>query len=194
MRVGFARPQTHCLTTRKSASPAVTTPAEWFVSANSQLYGPYSEEQIVAFAREGRISAGTMVRNGRSGPFDEAAKVTILAPIFGASAAPPKATAAGEEAKPGNFVLIADLRQRGSVAFEAAVAKLGPSYRLSPNVWMVQSALTAGAIRNELTPTIAGHDNVVVIDASRNKIAWFGLGPQADSSLRAIWLKGETKP
>lgn len=178
----------------------MTTSPEWFVSANSQLYGPYTEQQLIAFAGEGRVTAGTMIRNGTSGPFEEAAKVPILAAIFGASAAPthtnatPTKAAQGEEAKPGNFVIIADLRQRGGVAFEAALYNLGPTYRLSPNVWMLQSPLTAGAIRNELTPKVAGHDNFVVVDATRNKIAWFGLGPQADSSLRAIWLKGDPKP
>lgn len=171
----------------------MTTSLEWFVSANSQLYGPYPEEQLVAFAREGRITAATMVRSGRSGPFEEAGKVPALAAAFGpATTTPPKVTAA-EEAKPGNFVIIADLRQRGGTAFEGALAKLGPNYRLSPNVWVLQSALTAGAVRNELTPTIGGHDNCVVVDVSRNKIAWFNLGPQADSSLRAIWLKGDPK-
>jgi hypothetical protein len=171
----------------------VNAPSEWFVSANSQLYGPYSEEQLIAFAKEGRVTAGTMVRNGRSGPFDEASKVPVLAAIFGATVSPPKATAA-DEARPVNFVIIADLRQRGAVPFEAAINKLGPNYRLSPNVWMLQSALTAGAIRNELTPTVGGHDNCVVVDATRNKIAWFNLGPQADASLRAIWLKGGGEP
>lgn len=167
----------------------MNTSAEWFVSANSQLYGPYSEEQLLTFAREGRVTAQTMVRAGRSGAFDEAGKFAALSSAFAASPSSSKAPA--EDAKPGNFVIIADLRQRGAVPFEAALNRIGPNYRLSPNVWMLQSPLTAGAIRNELTPHVQGHDNCVVIDASRNKIAWFNLGPQADSSLRAIWLKGE---
>lgn len=120
----------------------------------------------------------------------QAASHPALAQDFGLQpSAPRSAPSERADNKPVNFVVVADLRSRGSLPFEAALNKIGPNYRLNPLVWLLQSSLTAGAIRNEVTPHVGANDHLFIVDTLRSKIAWYNFGPQADAHIRSIWLR-----
>jgi len=70
---------------------------------------------------------------------------------------------------------------------------LGPTYRLNQLVWLLHSDNSAGAIRNELVQHLGNTDNVFIADASRGKMAWFNLGPEADARIRKVWTKAGDK-
>ena len=148
-----------------------------------------------SFIAEGRVAAATMVREGNSGPFGTAASFPMLTEPFpdAAHAPSPPGPVDTEERSLANFVVVADLRSANSVAFEAALNRIGLNYRVNPNVWLLQSKLTPGSIRNDVAPLLGASDHILVIDTAHSKIAWANFGPQADAQLRAIWIKAATK-
>jgi hypothetical protein len=193
----------------------------WRINVSGQVYGPYTGHQIKAFADEGRIAPHSIVRAGEQGPWITAIDDPVLGQLFvkqsgAAPAAPPQAqaqpqpmhrpaatetpttspapaAAAGAELATANFVIVADLRSRGSQPFEAAISKMGESYRLNPLVWLLHTDRTAGAIRNELIQHIGQSDTLFIVDANRGKTAWSNLGPEPDAKIRKVWKRNDTK-
>jgi len=177
----------------------------WRINVSGQVYGPYTGHQIKAFAAEGRLAAHSIVQTGEAGPWITAIDDPVLAQLFVVANPPaarpisePKAQA-GRAAQPAaattpelatsNFIIIADIRGRASAPFEAALNRLGINFRLNPLVWLLHSEYTAGAIRNELVTHLGNTDSVFIADAGRGKMAWFNLGPEADSRIRKVWQK-----
>jgi hypothetical protein len=179
--------------------------SSWRINVSGQIYGPYTGQQIKAFATEGRLAPHSIVQAGE-GPWITAIDDPVLgqlfvqkqtqkpsAPVaaqgFGARAAAESAPAAQAEPTSANFVVIADLRSRGSGPFEAAISRLGDVYRLNQLVWLLHTDRTAGTIRNELIQHMGNNDHLVIVDATRGKTAWFNLGPEGDSKIRRVWKR-----
>jgi hypothetical protein len=163
----------------------------WRINVSGQVYGPYSGHQIKAFAEEGRVAPHSIVQADERGPWITAIDDPVLAQLFAkpfGQASLPKADTGADTAS-ANFVVIADLRT-GSATFELALAKLGENYRLSSQAWLLHTAHTVGAVRNELVQHVGSLDGIFVIDASRGgKTAWFNLGPEADAKIRKVWRR-----
>lgn len=176
--------------------------SRWRINVSGQVYGPYTGHQLKAFAQEGRIAQHSIVQAGEQGPWITAIDDPVLGQLF-VQKQPPAQTSiapgptaqagAGAEVTHANFVIVADLRSRGSAPFEASIAKMGESYRLNPLVWLLHSNRTAGAIRNELVPHLGQSDTLLIVDATRSKTAWFNLGPEPDAKIRKVWKRAGDK-
>lgn len=191
----------------------------WRINVSGRVYGPYTGHQIKAFADEGRIAPHSIVQAGEQGPWITAIDDPVLGQLFvkhsGPAPAAPlpqthapqpahrpaaqetpatsAATAAGADVTSANFVIVADLRSRGSAPFEAAISKMGESYRLNPLVWLLHTDRTAGTIRNELVQHMGQSDTLFIVDANRGKTAWSNLGPEPDAKIRRVWKRNESK-
>ena len=190
----------------------------WRINVSGQVYGPYTGHQIKAFAAEGRIAAHSILQTGESGPWITAIDDPVLAQLFVVSQPPAArpmaepiqhrthpapaaqparhaepaaqpAAAATPDLPSSNFIIIGDIRGRASTPFEAALNRLGANFRLNPLTWLLHSEYSAGAIRNELVTHLGSTDSVFIVDAGRGKMAWFNLGPEADSRIRRVWQK-----
>jgi hypothetical protein len=179
----------------------------WRVNVSGQVYGPYTGHQLRAFAAEGRIAAHSIVQSG-DGPWITAIDDPVLGQLFVQKTekqAPPaqqpqgfgvrSGTAEGVQVEPqsANFIIIADLRSRGSAPFEGAIARMGEAYRLNQLVWLLHTERTVAAIRNELVQHVGQSDNLMIVDATRGKTAWFNLGPEVDSKIRKVWRRPADK-
>jgi len=179
--------------------------SSWRINVSGQVYGPYTGQQIKAFATEGRLAPHSIVQAG-DGPWITAIDDPVLGQLFvqkqaqkpaapapaqgfGPRGAAEPASAAAAEHTSANFVVIADLRSRGSGPFEAAISRLGDVYRLNPLVWLLHTDRTAGTIRNELIQHMGQSDHLIIVDATRGKTAWFNLGPEGDSKIRRVWKR-----
>lgn len=179
--------------------------SSWRINVSGQVYGPYTGQQIKAFATEGRLAPHSIVQAGE-GPWITAIDDPVLGQLFvqkqaakpaapaqaqgfGARAAVEPAAGAVAEPASANFVVIADLRSRGSGPFEAAISRLGEVYRVNPLVWLLHTDRSAGTIRNDLIQHMGQNDHLVIVDATRGKTAWFNLGPEGDSKIRKVWKR-----
>ena len=193
-----------------SASVSDTPNGLWRINVSGQVYGPYTGQQIKAFASEGRIAPHSIVQTGEQGPWITAIDDPVLGQLFVKTPLPvaqPMGKVPAEkvtvvetsqpvtvsEVTSANFVVIADIRSRGSMPFESALNKLGDNYRLNPIVWLLHTDRTAGAIRNELVQHLGQNDNLFIVDATRGKTAWFNLGPEPDAKIRRVWKRTADK-
>lgn len=105
------------------------------------------------------------------------------------SAAPMFPTERDVHAEPTNFVIVFDLRSRGHNKLEEHIMSLGRAVRVLPGVWLLNATMTSGAIRNQLMKYFGTNDTFCIVDATRDKLAWFNLGPEVDSQIRQVWRR-----
>ena len=86
-----------------------------------------------------------------------------------------------------NMVIITDVKSRSSGPLENAVMSLGPAYKISANVWVVHTPSGAPEVVNSLTQHLGSTDRLFVVDATRNRTAWFNMGPETDAKIRQVW-------
>jgi hypothetical protein len=94
-----------------------------------------------------------------------------------------------EEPENSNFVLIFDVKSRGHGKLEEDIMNMGRSVKILPGIWLLNGPYTAGNIRNQLLHHFGTLDSFFIIDASRDKLAWFNLGPEVDSTIRQVWRR-----
>jgi hypothetical protein len=99
--------------------------------------------------------------------------------------------------KPGeraHIVVIADMKSRSIDGLEEEIFKLGPAYAFLPQAWLLSTDLSVNAIRNQLVQQLGKLDVLFVIDATRDKAAWFNFGPEADARIRRNWARTTETP
>lgn len=172
----------------------------WTINVGGRVYGPYTSERMRGFAGEGRLAPQSLIAREGTADWHEAHDEPEFAELFGvrsAQATTPAATpAANGGAAPQDMgtpraqvAIVLDVKSRVSNTFEQTIMNLGPAYRLLPNVWIVATEETANAVRNRLVQELGKLDSLFVIDATRNKAAWFNFGPEADVRIRRVWQK-----
>lgn len=192
--------------------------ASWFVSVDGKSYGPYTEDQITSFIRQGRIGAQSPVmREGEAWANAEA--YVQFAHLFTAAQGTPEApqptqptapvaqespaavsapaqavgaavVASGEHAQEdelAKIIIIAELRTGSSVAFEAAVSRLGRTYRLNHYVWLVHTAWSLAQVRKEIAAHVGRNDPLFIADTTHGRAAWINFGPGAEATIKALW-------
>lgn len=92
-------------------------------------------------------------------------------------------------AESSNFIIVFDLKSRGHTKLEEQIMALGRAVRVQAGVWLLNAHMTSGAIRNSLTKFFGSGDTFFIVDATRDKIAWFNLGPEADAQIRQVWRR-----
>lgn len=164
------------------SEPASSVPAagQWWVEVRGKAYGPYSMAQLSRFVVEGRVRPSTLVSDKQDGAWIEARKVIGLMK--------PRAGAANDaEAVAANLFVFADIRSGAEPGFLAALEAMGSMCELSPGLWLTRTRFSAGVVRNALSQTLQQGDRFVVIDATRDRFAWFNLGPEVDVRVAKVW-------
>lgn len=179
----------------------------WYVNAKNQTFGPYSHEQMKAFAQERRLAPQSLVRMGEDGSFvtaeshaalvryfepnglqsgDTAVERKAAAPVAGAPIQAPVATVPAD-GQISNFVIVVQVRAGAMREFEAGLKILGPSFRLNAQTWLLQSERNANTIKMTLSPHIGSQDQMLIVDAGRNRLAWHNITVFDASRMRDIW-------
>lgn len=187
----------------------------WVLQVSGRIYGPYTGHALRDYVREGRVVANSMLaRTGQPAGEEEwipAAQDPVLCQLFSAADAElvqvrqdlqtPAPTGGGPQGfgskktqtdrrnQPTsyNIVIITDVKSRSSGPLENAVMSLGPAYKISANVWVVHTPSGAPEVVNLLTQHLGGSDRLFVVDATRNRTAWFNMGPETDAKIRQVW-------
>ncbi len=184
-------------------------PDTWMISVAGRSYGPYRLEQMRGFAAEGRLAPHSLVASGDDEGFRPASEDPELAALFqpaqplSTAPAPQFFTAEGNaeaqsigrgevETPAGeiaHFVIVADMKSRSISGLEEEIFNFGPAFSIMPQAWLLQSDQPLTALRNALVQKLGKLDVLFVMDATRDKAAWFNFGPEADTRLRRVWQR-----
>jgi hypothetical protein len=165
--------------------------AKWWVQIRGKGFGPYSIEQMARFMAEGRVRPSTLVADNPNGGWIEARRVLALRGLRTPSVSNDSQTEAA------NVFVNAEIVSGSWNAFMAALESMGAVCDLAPGLWLVRTRFSAGVIRNTLSQTLERGDRFVVIDATRDRFAWFNLGPEIDVRIGKVWngpLREEKRP
>lgn len=69
----------------------------------------------------------------------------------------------------------------------AAVSRLGVAVPLLPGAWFLSTRLGGGEAAEELRRSMNADDLLLVVDASNNEFARFGIGCEACESVDELW-------
>ena len=176
----------------------------WSISVNGRSYGPYTAEQMRAFAAEGRLAAHSLVCRPGAEQFAPASQDSELSTLFQptAPARPVFFTAEGDQGQQNfgrheeesageraHYIIIADMKSRSIAGLEEEIFNFGPAYPILPQAWVVTSDVSINAMRNALVQKLGKLDTIFIVDASHDKAAWFNFGPEADTRIRRLWQK-----
>ncbi len=174
----------------QEAAPSAqnSAPAGWWVQVRGQAYGPYTVAQMTQFVAEGRVRPATMVSDKPEHGWTEARRVDAIMGAFRTDNANSNAPEAA------NVFVFAEIHSGAWNPFMAALESMGALADLAPGLWLLRTRHSAGVIRNTLSQTLEHGDKFVVMDATRDRFAWFNLGPEVDVRIKQVWngaLKGE---
>lgn len=189
----------------------------WFVQSAGRVWGPYPEQRIATFVEEGRVAADTLVGQSEAGPFAPAGHQARLAGLFGLSGQPvpeaepvrPREPTAWRSAErqaaasdpahaqprlaaaplaPARPLLVwASLRTVRPERLEELIGAHGPFVRIQNGLWLVRARMGPPALRNVLTRRLAPEDQLMVLAAPLDAVAWFNLEGDTDRTLRQLW-------
>ena len=166
-----------------TVSAKTSTNPQWWVQVRGQAYGPYSFDQLSHFVEEGRIRPSTPVSDKPEAGWTEARRIGGLMPQHRAElhVEPAKSDTGA------NVFVFAEIRSGAWMAFMAALEAMGVLAELAPGLWLVRTRFSAGIVRNTLSQTLERGDKFAVIDATRDRLAWYNLGPEVDVRLGHVW-------
>ncbi len=161
----------------------------WFVKVDGRIYGPYTSPQMRGYISEGRVADYTQVSVQGDGDWKPASDVEILASWITENRESRIAETATEN--PANLLVITQVNEDASEAVGSVLARYGETVDIVPGVWMVRARTTASVLRNDLSHLLDRDDKLMVVDASRDRSAWFNFATETDAKVRELW-RGET--
>jgi hypothetical protein len=184
---------------------------QWWVQAQGRSFGPFTIEQMVEFVSQDRIAGHTLVCATGDAVWRQAGDVARLstallsrrfpaavpadAPVAAAtvkSEPVARTTVSGDvtgdlNGAGANMLICALIHSPAAARFEGALRDLGMGAQLWSGAWLLRTGATVAQVRKRLAAMLEPQDQLVVIDASHNRIGWLNLGPEAEAHLRAVW-------
>lgn len=153
---------------------------KWWVQVRGRAFGPYTIEQMAHFMTEGRVRPNTMVSANGKDKWTEARRIMALRGLR-------TPTPANDVEEAANVFVHAEILSGAFMGFVAALESMGRICALAPGLWLLRTSHSAGVVRNTLSQTLERGDRFVVIDATRDRLAWFNLGPETDVRISQVW-------
>jgi hypothetical protein len=69
------------------------------------------------------------------------------------------------------------------------IKSLGRWAKVQKSFWYVNASLTAAQVKDKLIPHIDTNDSLIVIDASNNSAAWYGLSDKVANHIKTKWTR-----
>ena len=180
-----------------SAKPldlATIDPPIWHVLAGEKVYGPYTIGQLRTFVAEGRVAPDTQLAPREGGPFERAGEITALSAIFqptGLGTEPqPQDTASPAQVQgpqPANFLIVAKLTGVRAEVLRRVLNELGNYTEAAAGIHVLRTATSLQRVRARIETVVSTEDQVVIVDASHDRLGFIHLGPETDVRVRAVW-------
>jgi hypothetical protein len=158
---------------------AIDAEPRCFVQAKGRVFGPYTRAQLAAYATQGRLAPSSRVSQCVNSEWRAAPDVEALLDIVG--------TPQPSQARAANILVFAETNTLSSDTLETLLQDFGATAPIATGLWLLRTRHTAPAVRNALSQRMKAGDRLFVLDATRDKLAWFNLGPMSDARVREIW-------
>jgi hypothetical protein len=176
------------------AAPPPPPGVKWRIKVGDKEYGPYPRTRLIDFLKEGRVGPATLLCCGTDTEFVRADRHVNLRWDF----SPARKRKFGEvKLEPGetevpicNYVVAARLLSTNG-GFERALMESGKMARCAGDIWVLRSKLTVQQLRHKLSMIMHKDEQVVIVNASKDRLAWFNLGPESDIAVRDVWDSDE---
>ncbi len=176
------------------APPPPFEGVKWRVKIGDTEYGPYPRSRLIDFLKEGRVTAGTFIACGADTDYHRADHHPNLRWDF---KAPRKRKFGEPKLEPGesevpvcNYFISARLLA-GNERFERVLREAGKMSRAAGDMWVLRSRLTVQQLRNQLTIIMKPHEHFIIVNASKDRLAWFNIGVENDIAVRSVWDSDE---
>jgi hypothetical protein len=169
---------------------------KWRIKVGEAEYGPYPRSRLLDFLKEGRVVAHSLLACGTDTEFHRADKHPNLRwdfvgprkRKFGEPRLDP-----GESEHPVCNYFIAGRLVVSAGEFERLLVECGKMARVSGDMWALRSRMTVQQIRNRLASVTKPHETFVVVNATRDRLAWFNIGVEHDIGVRDVWDSDEVE-
>lgn len=174
-------------------------PAVWRLFIRGNVYGPYTLGQVRSFAEEGRIGPHSKLAYGDQSSFLRAADYDGLRDIFSAGGSEAMEPSRLDQANDNqtdaiealsNFLVIVQrashLSEDTSHILEALNAS-GQFAEAMPGIYVLRTSDRIGAVRRQLNTVCGVGEQVVLVDATNDRLAWCNLTEDASEHLRSLW-------
>jgi len=168
----------------------------WSIKVAQRIYGPYTMDQLSAFAQEGRLTASTMLSPAGGNMWRAARQYPTFQKLLNRSTKTNKKgfgktkssqTSSFEEGAIVNFIVIFDVISGCASRLEQVLRNIGPAFRLADNVWTVQSELSVVGVKNEIVPHLQVREPVFIIDCQRGRSVWQNFVPETHARMTKAW-------
>lgn len=167
-------------------------PPAWRILIGETVYGPYTLGQLQGFVAEGRIALTTKIAEGDGAPFIPAERHGALQ---GALRDKWKdATRQPRTEGAHNYLIITRFSTESDTVIVQALNGLGTFGEAMPGVFILSSEARLSTLQTTLRARLGSTDQLLIVDATDNRLGWFNLGPEADVQLKSIWQTQNKRP
>ncbi len=158
----------------------IIDPAIWRVLVSDEVYGPYTRGQMLAFIREGRVAPDTRIASGHGAAFVSAGNCAEFAEAFGP-------VTDGAKSEPANYLVASRIAGSHQQDLTRVLNQLGRFAEVAPGLFVLRSVVPLARIRQQIELVVEKDDQVIIVDATHNRIGHIHLGPESDARVRQIW-------
>ncbi|MBI1339956.1 hypothetical protein GC169_07075 [bacterium] len=175
-------------------APPTYPQAKWRIKVGDEVYGPYSRSRLIEFLKEGRVLPTTLVAIGEDNEFVRADRHANLRWNFEGARkrkfGEPKLDPGETEIPVCNYFIAARLvGDNGAV--EAVLKECGKYSRIAGDMWVARSRLTIQQLRARISAILRSQEQIVIVNATKDRLAWFNLGMEGDLGVRSVWDSDE---
>jgi hypothetical protein len=157
----------------------------WWVKVRDKVYGPYSRDLMARFMAEGRVTPKSLVALSPDGDWTEARNSPTLQTALGETRGRFKQEETAVD--PANLIVYTEITSGASQRIEFELRRIGAVTEVNPGIYLVRTRRTAGVVRNTMSQLMSRGDKLLVMDSTRDRLAWFNLGPETDARIREVW-------
>lgn len=180
----------------EEAAPPPFESVKWRIKIGEQEYGPYPRSRLIDFLKEGRVQAGSFIACGNDADYHRADHHPNLRWDFKGPKkrkfGDPRLDTGETEVPVCNYFIAARLLA-GNDRFERVLSDAGKMTRAAGDMWVLRSKQTIQQIRSQLTIATRPHEHFVIVNASKDRLAWYNVGVEADIAVRGVWDSDEVQ-
>lgn len=163
---------------------------KWRIKIGDKEYGPYPRSRLIDFLKEGRVQAGSWIACGNDTDYHRADHHPQLRWDFKVPRkrrfGDPRLDPGETEVPVSNYFIAARLLA-GNDRFERVLREAGKMTRAAGDMWVLRSKLTIQQVRNQLTLAMKPHEHFIIVNASKDRLAWYNIGVENDIAVRGVW-------